>query len=80
MAPASPSTPAGMSTIRRCACACGSEIEARAGAEAAAVDEHQRTPRHVAWRARGGLWVRAIDLRHVAESNAASAARFGCAA
>lgn len=69
-----------MSELRRCACACGTEIEARPGSEAAAVDVHQRTSQHVAWRARGGLWVRAIDLRHVAESNAASAARWGCAA
>jgi hypothetical protein len=69
-----------MSGIRRCACACGVVIEARAGAEQQAVAAHNATSVHLAWRARGGLWGHAIDLRHVAESNAASAKRWGCAA
>ena len=44
-----------MSELQRCLCACGGEIVAREGQQRAAVIVHNQTPRHVAWRDRGGL-------------------------
>ncbi len=44
-----------MSGIRRCACACGAQIAAHAGGEAAAVRRHQASERHALWRQMGGL-------------------------